>query len=99
MPKLSLVIVVPRKIVQSFVDCGMKTGEMHPGRTTDKYISPRNKMSLVEWEVVGRSPGIPGTEKMLVRLELGQKWQWSGAVWGGSEVPAGPHLAGPQRAR
>lgn len=75
-------IIVPTKIVQSFVNCGVKTEEMHPGGATDKYPGPRNKMSLVRQEVVGRSPDIPGTEMMPVRLELGQKWQWVGDCGG-----------------
>lgn len=73
----------------------MRTGEMYPGRAMNKCTSPQNKMSLLEREVVGRSPGFPGTEKMLVSLEVGQKWQGDFH----SEVPAGPHFAGPQRAR
>lgn len=87
MPKLNLVIIVPTKIVQCYVDCGMKTGEMHPGRANDKCPSPQNKMSFVGREVVGRSPSVPGTEKMLLRLELGQKWQWVGGSGGDTFSP------------
>lgn len=53
----------------------MRTGEMYLGRAINKCASPWNKMSLLGREVVRRSPGIPGAEKIVVRLELRQKWQ------------------------
>lgn len=68
-------VILQTKLVQSFIEGGMRTGEMYPGRAMNKCTSPQNKMSLLEREVVGRSPGFPGTEKMLVSLEVGQKWQ------------------------
>ena len=36
-------MIVPTKIVQSFIDCGMKTGEMYPGRATNR-CSEQNEL-------------------------------------------------------
>ena len=67
-------IILQTKIVQGFIEDDTKTEAVQPGRETNQRISPRDKISLVGRDLPGRSPGTPGTEKRLVRLELGQKW-------------------------
>lgn len=67
-------IILQTKIAQGFIEDGTKTEAVKPGREINKYVSPWDRMSLVERGLPTRSSGTPGTGKRLMRLELGQKW-------------------------
>lgn len=59
-------IIVPTKLIQGFIESGMKTEALFPSRATNKCISTQDKISLVGKDLPGRSLGIPGTEQRIV---------------------------------
>ena len=67
-------VILQRKIPQGFIEDGMKTEAVQPGREINKCISRWDRMSLVERDLPRRSSGTPRTGKRLMRLELEQKW-------------------------